>query len=167
MKKNRDARSAREDCPLTAWLRFLPAEGGGAHFRRRDRSYRTHKNGLTQLLRQHKRPSRGEAHHSGMCHAIIAYSEKIPLSIYGVIQVSFAVSCIHFPERPPPCPPISISVISQNAPMTMHSPTRAFSHCRKRNQSIPSTPMSRTGMTSATGAHTIKKNRSRPRRKRS
>ena len=131
----------------------------------------SHENGLTQLSRECKRPSsRGEAHHSGMCHVIIAYSEKVPLSIYGVIQVFFAVSCLHFPhfpERPPPCPPISISVISQNAPMTMFSPTRAFSHCQKRSRSIPSTPMSRTGMTSATGARTIKKNRSRPRRKRS
>ena len=166
MKKNRDARSAREDRPLTAGLRFLPTEGSGTCFEG-GTSHREPQNGLAQLSREHKRPSRGEAHHSGMCHAIIAYSEKIPLSIYGVIQVFFAVSCIHFPERPPPCPPISISVISQNAPMTMHSPTRAFSHCRKRSRSIPSTPMSRTGMTSATGARTIKKNRSRPRRKRS
>ena len=68
-----------------------------------------------------------------------------------------------FAKKGLPCPPISISVISQNAPMTMHSLTRAFSHCRKRSRSIPSTPMSRTGMTSATGARTIKKNRSRPR----
>ena len=32
MKKNRDARSAREDRSLAAWLRFLPAKGSGAHF---------------------------------------------------------------------------------------------------------------------------------------